>query len=291
MSRKGHSITLSLKERDKAELETLALEFGMTWGERPNISKLVEAIAQRKLLIAANSNWSQERISALKLAMNALTDAGEIEEALLIANLLLERYELSLPLRAEIERFLGNPPPPWRIEINRYILRQQPFQLSYQDARGHLWNFTVRHAKVVPYEERQYLDCWCEQTEGNLDVEELLHNWCLRLDRIPEAGVIPISGEWRSHLDNLPVEMHLCGRLAFSYYKSKNRTEDGESEWISESPPILRVVRRVTSTYWFIREVLQNAPDMVIISPENVRSLVREKLKSLCQHYDLEFRE
>ena len=51
MSRKGKSITLSVSDREKAELETLALEFGCTWGERPNISKLVESIARRQLTL------------------------------------------------------------------------------------------------------------------------------------------------------------------------------------------------------------------------------------------------
>ena len=285
MSRKGQSITLSVSEREKAELENLAREYGMKWGDRPNISKLVEAIAQRRLLITPNNNWLQERITALKQAIDALTDAGKVEEALLIANLLLERSELSLPLRAEIERFLGNPPPPWRIELNQYIRREQPFQLSYQDATGRLWNFTVRHAKIVPYEERQYLNCWCEETEGNLDVEELHHNWSLRLDRIPEAGVIPISGKWRSNLDELLVEMHIHGRLAFAY---KNKNEDVESKLLEGSPPVRRVIRRVSNTYWFIREVLRDTPDVLIISPENVCLLAKEKLKTLCQRYNLE---
>lgn len=65
MSRKGQSITLSISERDKAELENLARELGMMWGDRPNISKLVEAIAQRELLITRNNDWSTDRIEAL----------------------------------------------------------------------------------------------------------------------------------------------------------------------------------------------------------------------------------
>jgi predicted DNA-binding transcriptional regulator YafY len=57
---------------------------------------------------------------------------------------------------------------------------------------------------------------------------------------------------------------------------------------ISRTCFLFGVVRRVTSTFWFIREVMQYAPDCVIVSPENVRSLVKEKLKSLCHKYDLE---
>lgn len=65
MGRKGQSITLAISDRDKAELERLALELGMTWGDRANISKLVEAIARRQLTIAPNHDWKIERINAL----------------------------------------------------------------------------------------------------------------------------------------------------------------------------------------------------------------------------------
>ena len=283
MSRKGQSITLSISERDKAELEQLAIELGMMWGDRPNISKLVEAIARRQLLIVPNNDWTEPRLKALTQAVHTLTDAGHIEAALAIANLLLERSELSIPLHREIERFLENPPPPWRLKIDRYIRRQQPFQLSYQDPSGRLWSFTVRHAKITPHEERQYLDCWCDEKEGNQDLPDLVHNWSLRLDRITEAAVVPIEGEWRSTLDQIEVEMHLFGGLAFAY---QAKAEDVTNEWLEERR-IRRVVRRVSSTFWFIREVLRYAPDCVIVSPENVRDRLKQKLLSLCKQYDL----
>jgi hypothetical protein len=288
MSRKGQSITLSLKERDKAELEAIALELGMMWGNRPNISKLVEAIARRQILIGHNNNWTENRIRALHRCINALTDIGQIEQAEIIANLLLERSELSIPLRSEIERFLENLPPAWRLEIDRYILRQQPFQLSYQDAAGRLLNFTVRHAKVTPHEKRQYLDCWCEETEGNFDVQELHHNWSLRLDRIQDAAVIPISGEWRTNLDQIEVEMHLFAGLAFTY---QAQPEDKTNEWIPERQRVRRVIRRVSSTFWLIREVMQYTPDCVIVLPENVRACFQQKLQALCQRYDIKFND
>ncbi|GAX43903.1 hypothetical protein NIES4075_49180 [Tolypothrix sp. NIES-4075] len=285
MSRKGQSITLSVSERDKTELENLAREFGMMWGDRPNISKLVEAIAQRQLVIGNNNDWSESRIRALDRAMRALSDIGQNEQAQEIAKLLLERSELSIPLRTEIESFLGNLPPAWRLEIDRYILRASPFQLSYQDAGGRVLNFTVRHAKVTAHEKRQYLDCWCEETQGNFDVAELQHNWSLRLDRITDAAVMSISGEWHSNLDEIEVEMHLFSGLAFAY---QGKPEDKTNEWLPDKQRVRQVVRQVTSTFWFIREVMQYAPDCVIVSPENVRSLVKEKLKSLCQKYDFE---
>ena len=283
MSRKGPSITLSISERDKAQLEALALELGMMWGDRANISKLVEAIARRQLLIAPNNDWSQTRIEALKQGLGALTDSGHIEQAEVVANLLIERSELASPLRREIERFLENLPPPWRLEIDRYIRRQQPFKLSYQDATGRLWSFSVRHAEITPHERRQYLDCWCEETEGNQDVPELVHNWSLRLDRITEAVVMPIEDQWRSGLDQLEVEMHIFGRLAFAY---QTKTEDAKNEWLANTQGVRRVVKRISSTYWFMREVLQNAPDCVVISPESLRDRLRQTLRSLCTRLD-----
>ncbi|MDZ8082802.1 MAG: WYL domain-containing protein [Nostoc sp. DcaGUA01] len=285
MSRKGQSITLSLREQDKTELENLALEFGMMWGDRPNISKLIEAIARHHLIIGKNHDWSEVRIRALDRAMRLLTDNGQNDQAQIIAQLLLERSELPIPLRTEIESFLGNLTPQWRLEIDRYILRQQAFQLSYQDAAQRVFNFTVRYAKVTPHEKRQYLDCWCEETEGNSDVEQLRHNWSLRLDRIQEAAVLPVDGEWRTGLAQIDVEMHLLGNLGFAY---QAKPEDKISEWLLDTQRVKRVVRSVSNTFWFIREVMQYAPDCVIVSPENVQLLILGKLKTLYQHYKLE---
>ncbi len=281
MSRKGQSITLSISERDKVQLQELAIELGKTWGDRPNISRLIEAIARRELQIAPNNDWSNTRIEALNCALDALTDAGRILEAQAIAQLLQERNELSIPLRHKIERFLETPPHPWRIELDRYILRQQPFQLSYQDATGRLWTFTVRHAQINRHEERQYLDCWCEETEHNVDIPELIHNWCLRLDRIPDAAIFPIEGPWRPQLDQIAVEIHLCNRLAFAY---KPKLGDISADWLDNQ--VKQVVRRISSTYWFIREVKREAPDMMVVAPQSVRDRLREKLLALCQHYE-----
>ena len=288
MSRKGQSITLSISDRDKAELEAIALELGMMWGDRPNISKLVEAIARRQLLVFPNNDWSETRIRALERSIYALTDIGQIEQAKIIAELLKERSELSLPLRAEIERFLENLPPPWRLAIDRYILRQQPFQLTYQDAAERFWNFTVRHAKVTPHEKRHYLDCWCEETEGNQDIEDLHHNWCLRLDRIQDAAVTPVEGHWLPHLDQIEVEMYLLRGLAFAY---RAKPEDCANDWLPDQPRVRRVERKVSNTFWFLREIAPYWDDCLIVSPENVRSRLTEKLIAMCQQYGLEIRD
>lgn len=283
MSRKGHSITLSLKEQDKAQLEALASEFGKTWGDRPNISKLVEAIARRQLVIAPNHNWTKERITALNRARAALIDVGETQMAIAIAHLLLERSELTIPLRNELDQFISRTTFPWRVEVERYIRRQQPFQLSYQDAAERVWNFTIRHAEIAIHEERQYLDCWCEETEGNQDLPELVHNWCLRLDRVPDAAISPVKGKWHNDLATIVVEMHLFSGLAFAY-RSKT-AKDEVNEWLAEPPQVRRVVRRISNSFWFIREVLRYGQDCEIVSPDSVRDRIQREVSALYERY------
>jgi WYL domain len=284
MGRPGRSITLSLSEQDKAHLETLAVEFDMTWGDRPNISELVKAIASRKLVIAPNHDWTIERVHILNRARTALVDIGEIEIAMAIAQLLLERSELTIPLRAEIEQFTNQPTLSWRLEIERYIHRHQPFCLSYQDAAERVWQFTIRYAEIAKYEERQYLDCWCEEIDGSQDLPELAHNRCLRLDRITDAAVSPIEGKW-SELATIAVELHLFRGLAFAYRSKTARDE--VNEWVAELPQVRRVVRRVSSTFWLIREVLRYGQDCEVIAPDAVRDRVKQEVRSLAVQYGL----
>jgi hypothetical protein len=286
MGRKGQSITLSISERDKAQLESLALELGMTWGDRANISKLVEAIARRQLLIAPNHDWKPERINALNQARTALVDAGKIEDAMAIAQLLLERSELTIPLRTELEQFVAQPVQAWRLAVERYIRQQQPFQLSYQDAAERVWQFTIRFAAIVPHEDRQYLDCWCEETEGAQGLPELQHNRSLRIDRITDAAIHPVTGAWRSvGLATLSVELHLFRGLAFAY-RSKTAIDE-VNEWHESLPQVRRVVRRVPSTFWLIREVLRYGQDCEVVSPESVRELIKQELLGLGNRYGL----
>jgi hypothetical protein len=285
MGRRGQSITLSVSESDKAQLEALALEFGMTWGDRPNISRLVEAIARGQLVIALNHDWTGERIAALNRARTALIDAGELEMAVAIAQLLVERSELTIPLRNELEQFIQQPTPLWRLEVERHIRRQQPFQLSYQDAAERVWQFTIHYAELVTHEERQYLDCWCDETEGNQDLPELQHNWCLRLDRITDASVSSIVGQWHPGLAVVLVEIYLFRGLAFAYRSKTN--QDEVNEWLTDVPQVRRVVRRVSSTFWFLREILRYGQDCEIISPEPMRDRLKQELGILCRRYGL----
>ncbi|MBF2050599.1 WYL domain-containing protein [Leptolyngbya sp. NK1-12] len=284
MGRRGQSITLAISERDKVQLENLALELGITWGDRPNISKLVEAIARRKLLIRANYDWTADRINALNQARIALVDAGNIEASMVVAQLLLERSEIALPLRAELDQFVAHPVQPWRLAIEHYIRQSQPFQLSYQDAAEQVWQFTIRYAELTTHEDRQYLDCWCDETTGNQDLPELAHNRCLRLDRITDASVAPVSGQWHGGLATILVEMHLFRGLAFAYRSKTN--QDEVNEWLTDSPQVRRVVRRVSSTFWLLREISRYWEDCIILSPQSLRMRMQKKVEAMHRLYD-----
>ncbi|NJL00732.1 MAG: WYL domain-containing protein [Spirulinaceae cyanobacterium RM2_2_10] len=286
MTRKGKAITLSIDDRDKAALETLAAEYGCTWGEKPNISKLVKAIARHELRLARNTDWQPERLTALERSRRQLIDLGQIDDALAIAQLLLERRELNLLLRQEIERFVARPTPAWRQELDRYIQRQQPFSLAYQDAAERLWQFTVRHAAIVHHEDRQYLDCWCDETAGNQDLPELQHNWSLRLDRIPaETAIAPTPGPWRDSLASLSAELHFFGGLAFAYRTKSDA--DLSNEWHPEQPRVRRVVRRVANSFWFFREIRRYGADCELVAPSGLRDRFCQQQRQICARYGL----
>ncbi len=286
MTRKGQAITLSVTDRDRAALEDLAEQFNCTWGDKPNISRLIKAIARNELCLAPNHDWLPERINALERARRQLIDLGEISDALAIAHLLLARSELNLLLRQELDQFVAQPAYPWRLELDRYIQRHQPFQLSYQDAAGRLWHFTVRHAIIAPHEDRQYLDCWCDETAGNQDLPELSHNWSLRLDRIPaETAISSVSGSWQASLASIEAELHFFNGLAFAYRTKSDA--DRVNEWHPERPRVRRVIRSVSSSFWFLREIRRYGADCELVAPQSLRERFCQEQRHICERYGL----
>jgi predicted DNA-binding transcriptional regulator YafY len=283
MTRQGRAITLSLSEPDKKALQTIATELGYTWGDNPNISKLVEAIAQRDLLIAPNNDWSTDLLATLHQAMICLHDRGDSKNAQIMADLLLKRSELKNPLRREIEHFQETlQKPNWRQRLDQFIEQKQPFQLAYQDAAQRIWTFHIQHAEIVHRDRREYLDCWCQETDGNTDLPKLRHNWTLRLDRITDAALSPIDKKWRPDLDRLRVELHLYNSLAFAY---ESKTTDAYNEWMPNQPQVRQVLRDVSSTFWLFREILPYGEDCLIVSPSEVCDQFRNKLLLLCNRY------
>lgn len=53
MTREKKAITLSLEPHQKQRLEQLAIAFGLLWGDKPNVSALIQAIADGRLMVIA----------------------------------------------------------------------------------------------------------------------------------------------------------------------------------------------------------------------------------------------
>ena len=75
MSRKQESITLSLSLEHKAELENLSLEFGYLWGEKPNISGLLKAIADGEILLSKSGKPDKKERKMIKDAIASIQSA------------------------------------------------------------------------------------------------------------------------------------------------------------------------------------------------------------------------
>ena len=74
MSNKQESISLSVSQKDKAELEKIALELRIMWGDKPSISGLVKAIAQHKLVVTEKPHNTvlEEAIALIQDGVNKL---------------------------------------------------------------------------------------------------------------------------------------------------------------------------------------------------------------------------
>jgi hypothetical protein len=149
MTRPRRAITLSLNEIDRVALAQLAQQFGMMWGDKPNISKLIEKIARRELLVTPNNDWDSERIRALQTAIETLVDAGKPDLAGIVAQILLDRSELNIPLRTELTaKYIDSQVPSWRQKIDELIYQHRPFRLTYRDAAERPFTFTVLYGKM-----------------------------------------------------------------------------------------------------------------------------------------------
>lgn len=274
-------MTLSISDEDKAALEELAREFGIMWGDRPNVSRLIEAVAKRRLILTKNNTWTQSRIEALDRSLQILTDAGQLDAATEIADLLQERSETNAAILARVDNFRLRRSP-WQQRIYNYIHRQQAFRFSYRDAAARLWQYTVVHAQIMFLEQQMYLVCRCRE-QRNEEIPPLQHNWILRLDHIAEAAVVAIDRQWEPDLERLQVKFYLYGELAFAY---QPQSDDLEVSQIEGDPPVRSVVRNIFSSYWFFRDIARYWQECVIIEPAMMRSLLKDKVVRMYEQYN-----
>jgi len=286
MSRKKETITLSIPPGTKEQLEAIARKFNILWGKDPSISGLIVAIAQHSLEVGKPFSFDSNDIHALQTAIKALNDVGQVGEAQTILALLIEKGNLDASIRRSLMKQLSQPTQAWRILIDEYREKQQPFLLLYHNSQGEDLEYTVRYAEPRFFERRYYLMIWCEETkdvENDIpELPELWHNRCLSFDGI--RSTLPTSGNWRSELDCLEVHLHFRDWM-IKGYQSKEGDIPEKDEIIGD---VRQVVRRVVNPFWLIREVLRYEENCVIIAPEAMRDRLASKLRTLCQLYDIQ---
>ncbi|AFY85313.1 helix-turn-helix transcriptional regulator [Oscillatoria acuminata] len=279
MIRKKETITLSIPPGTKERLEEIAAELKVLWGDRGSISGLLTAIAQGKFQVGQSLTLTSAQVQALQQANRLLIDTGHSPQAQTLTSLLLDRGNLEAPLRLALQQLVNQPSEVWRLRAEEQIQKQQPFRLFYLNAQERELEYTVRCAQVTFREKRFYLEIWCEETEDipNTDFPELIHNRCLRLDRIQE--IQPIAGEWRNGLDFIEVYLHFYEGLVKAY---ESKDSDISNEVIGE---VRQVVRRVSHPFWLIREILPYGKKCLVVAPQAMRDRVKEEIHAIYQRY------
>ncbi|MCM1984440.1 helix-turn-helix transcriptional regulator [Lyngbya confervoides] len=285
MPRKKETLTLSVPPGTKNKLDAIAARLGIKWGERPSPSGLVSAIADSSLYVGSYFSFSREEIEALQQAIRALIDSGQPTLAKSVVTLLLNYAHLEAPLRQELIQTASHPLDGWRIQVDQYRDRQQPFRVLYANSQGKILEFTVRYAEVQFHEKRDYLQIWCDETEDSLDLPELKHNRCLRLERI--QGILEATGEWRGSFNSIPVQLRFTKEMIAAY---KAKAEDTENEVIEadvqkQIPPYRRVTRQIVNPFWLIREILRYGSSCEVIHPPAIRDRLKNEIQKTLQHY------
>lgn len=286
MPRKKEALTLSVPPETKEQLESIALRLGIFWGKSPSVSGLLVAIAQHRLDVGEPFTLNSSEVAALQQAIRLLIDSGYVEQARSVSQLLIGRGNLAAPLRQSLLQQAIQPTAAWRIQAEEYINDGQPFLVLYRNPKGEDLAYTARYAEISFEEKRFYLEIWCEETDDikNPEYPELIHNRCLRFDRI--QSIVKTDGKWREEgLDYLKVYLHFYRGMVNAY---DPRARDISNQVVGD---IREVVRNVSNPFWLIREVSRYWEDCVIVSPLKLRDRFQQKLIALCRLYNLEIRD
>jgi predicted DNA-binding transcriptional regulator YafY len=278
MPRKKETLTLSVPPGTKARLEAIAERLNIHWGNNPSASGLIAAIAQQDVEVGRSFKLSPIQVKALRQSVRDLIDAGHVEEAKSVITLLIDKGDLEAPLRQSLIQQISQPLEGWRIQLDQLIAQKQPFHLVYQNSQGLPLEYTVRHAEVIFYEKRYYLQIWCDETDDSTDLPELRHNRCLRLDRI--QAIFPSSGEWRNRFDAIEIQLHFKGWLVQAY---EPKNDDVQDEVVNN---VRRVTKKVINPFWLIREVRRYGSDCIIVSPDEVRDRFKQELLTMVEQYN-----
>ena len=280
MARKKETITLSIPPGTKEKLEQIAAKLEIKWGERPSISGLLTAIASEDTVSKKLFKLNNQQVEALEKAMKTMIDHDHIEEAKILVNMLLDHGNLEKPMAQSLRNIVQQPAYGWRSQLDEYIKNQQCFYLSYGNSQGEQLGYTVRFAEIKRHEKRYYLNIWCEETQDIIETPypELIHNRCLRLDRINK--IEKIHGHWKKDgLEQCKVYLHFYGWMAKAY---ESKVNDISNELIGD---VRQVIRKVSNPFWLIREIQPYGKNCEIIAPEKIREKYFEEIKEIYSLY------
>lgn len=301
------ALTLSLPDGAYERLDEMALEMGFRWGTRGNPSALVAAIALGDLAPVALDRGTMH---ALQRAVTALADLDLGEEARAVLALLERHGTVPPEVRLQVMQQFGQAETPLRKQLEDFIARKQPFVLDYMNGVGQTQRLTVLYACIRAQERRSYLEIRTKESTGNREIGPLSHNWVLRLDRVAalepvglvgagaaESGAIddlealmsmPVAAEeaWAGELEHVVAILRMTGALARSYQLRADEDLGTEITFDSRTKRTERLVkRRVTSSFWFLRDVLRFGGECVIEGPQELRALVAREAGRMAKAY------
>ena len=171
----------------------------------------------------------------------------------------------------------------WRILIEEYITRKQPFELLYNED-GKEVIYDVRFAKIDFYQSRFWLNIWSENVNNNEQVNEkyfleLIHNRCLDFDYI--EGVIPQSEGfcWRNGFDYLEVELEFSNSLVEGYQTNSNDVNEVMNK------KFRRITRKVYNPSLLINELIKYGVDCKIVAPKKLQDFYLQELVKISEKH------
>ncbi|BAQ61517.1 hypothetical protein GM3708_1923 [Geminocystis sp. NIES-3708] len=282
MVRKTETITLSIQKGTKEKLENVAQKLNLTWGDRPSISALMNAIASEEVYVGKPFELNNNQIRALETVVKLLTDSGKMQFANIIVELLLEKGKLETPMQQQLINQISHEFEGWRKAIDFHLSEQKPFLLVYENSQKEQEIFNVCYGEIRFHEKRFYLEAWCEEVNLPPKIPELTHNWCFRFDRI--KNILKSNNRWRKEgLDYIEVILNFYGNMIKAY---ESKLED--ITFITEEDrkgDKLVIVRKVSNPFWLIREVLPYGENCQIISPESIKQQFMMEIEKISLLY------
>jgi predicted DNA-binding transcriptional regulator YafY len=284
VQRNQTTLTLSVPPGTKDRLAAIAERLGLRWGEQPSPSKLVAAIADGSVSVGAPVGLTGAQAAALLEALRALHDTGHVPEARELAPLLTSTGHLGPDQRMAVYAELARSELPFRGVIEEAIAHRTPIVLQYLGLKGTPSQYLARHVELTIRERRWYVDIYTED-KPSADIPELAHNRCLRLDKIVSAVPVLHAERWAPELSSIVAQLRLHGEDARYYERHDDDVHVGDLVETAAVPE-RAVMRRVTFSWWFVRDILRHGSACRVEGPPALVEVVAGHLRRASERYD-----